>query len=235
MVLPKPTSSDGHPPSTSGRTHTVPATDLDMDDVRRTFETNVLGVMAMVKSFVHLLIAARGLVVNVSSASSVVAYPFASAYSATKGAVNAYSRTLRQELRPFGVRVTVAVAGTVRTNINLQVGRELARDSLYRPVEDVYRRRLTFSRDTPSAVSPEAYARRLVRDALRPDWPAWARGLLGLGRPDWHYFGGLARLAWLGTCVGEWLGDVLVYRMFSLGRLEDMLRRQEAEARALKT
>lgn len=190
--------------------------------------------MAMVKSFIHPLIAAKGLIINISSASSVVPYPFASAYSASKGAINAYSRTLRQELRPFGVRVMVAVTGTVKTNINLQVDRELPEDSLYRPIEDVYKWRLTFSRETPSSVSPETYAKRLVRDALKPDWPIWLRGLLSLGRPDWHYFGGLAKLVWLGSCVGEWVGDVIIYRMFKLGKLEGMLRRQEAQARALK-
>lgn len=215
---------------TSGRTQTVPATDLDLDDVRQTFETNVFSVMAMVKAFIHPLIATKGLILNISSGSSVVPYPFASAYTASKGAVNSYSRTLRQELRPFGVRVMVAVTGTVRTNINLHVQRELPPDSLYRPIEDIYRWRLTFSRTTPSTVTPEAYAQRLVRDALKPEWNIWLRGLLGLGRQDWHYFGGLARLVWFSSCIGEWLGDVIIYRMFKLAKFETMLRKQEAEA-----
>lgn len=190
--------------------------------------------MAMVKSFIHLLIPTKGLIINISSASSVVAYPFASAYSASKGAINAYSRTLRQELRPYGVRVMVAVTGTVRTNINLQVDRALAPDSLYRPIEDIYKWRLTFSKNTPSAITPEIYAHKLVSDALKPDWPAWLRGMLGLGRPDWHYFGGLARVIWAGTCVGEWLSDMVIYRMFKLNKLDMMLKRQQAEAKRLK-
>lgn len=190
--------------------------------------------MAVVKSFIHPLIAARGLIINISSASSVVPYPFASAYSASKGAINAYSRTLRQELRPYGVRVMVAITGTVKTNINLQVDRELSQDSLYRPIEDVYKWRLTFSRNTPSAVTPEVYARRLVHDALKPDWPIWLRGILGLGRPDWHYFGGLAKLTWFGTWFGEWLSDYVIYRMFKLVQLERIVSNRREETRALK-
>lgn len=241
-------------PASSGRTHTVPATDLDIADVRQTFETNVFGVMAMVKTFVAPLIAAKGLIINISSAASVVPYPFASAYSASKGAVNAFSRTLRLELRPYGVRVMVAITGTVRTNINLQVDRQLAPGSLYEPIRDVYQWRLMFSRETPTSVTPEAYATRLVADALRPEWwprlPAWLRGLVSsssplggfLGaaapRPDWHYFGGLARLVWLGTCVGEWFTDVLIYHMFKLGKLESVLAErqggEEAEAERIK-
>lgn len=205
-----------------------------MDDVRKTFETNVFGVMAMVKSFVHLLIPAKGLIINISSASSIVPYPFASAYSASKGAINSFSRTLRQELRPYGVRVTVAVTGTVKTNINLQVDRELPPGSLYIPIKDVYKWRLTFSRNTPSAVTPEVYARRLVNDALKPEWPLLLRGIFGFGRPDWHYFGGLAKVTWLGSCVGEWLSDIIIYRMFKLHLLEAMLNKQQADTKKLK-
>lgn len=191
--------------------------------------------MAMVKAFVQPLIATKGLIINISSASSVVAYPFASAYSASKGAINSFSRTLRLELKPYGVRVMVAITGTVKTNINLQVDRELPEGSLYKPIEDVYKWRLTFSRETPSSVSPEMYAKRLVNDALKPDWYAWLRGLLGLGRPDWHYFGGLAKTIWLGTCIGEWFTDMLIYRKFKLNTLEYMLKRQQKAEAAQKT
>lgn len=207
--------------------------------MRQTFETNVFGVMAMVKTFVAPLIAAKGLIINISSAASVVPYPFASAYSASKGAINAFSRTLRLELRPYGVRVMVAITGTVRTNINLQTDRQLPPGSLYEPIRDVYQWRLTFSREDPSSVTPAAYAARLVADALRPEWRwhAWLRwllsfGLLAGGRPDWHYFGGLAKMVWLGSCVGEWFTAAVVYRKFRLNTLEHMLdkrRRGERE------
>lgn len=188
----------------------------------------------MVKHFSHPLIAAKGLIINISSASSVIPYPFAPAYSASKGAINAYSRTLRQELRPFGVRVMVAITGTVKTNINLQTDRELAPTSLYQPIADIYQWRLTFSRTTPSSVAPEAYAARLVRDALKPEWGLFFRGALGFGRPDWHYFGGLAREVWLGSSLGEWLGDLVIYRMFKLHVLEGLVKRQQAGVKTIK-
>ncbi|KAF3764156.1 NAD(P)-binding protein [Cryphonectria parasitica EP155] len=213
----------------AGRTHTVPATDLDMDEVRETFEANVFGVMAMVKGFIHQLISAHGLIINISSASSIVPYPFAAAYSASKCAVNGYSRTLRQELRPYGVRVMVAITGTVRTNINLQTARQLPENSLYRPIEDIYRWRLTFSRTTPSSVEPADYARTLVADALRPEWPVFLRGILGWGRPDWHYAGGLAKFVWFGSCVGEWLLDTVIYPMFKLNTLETKLKQTDGQ------
>lgn len=221
----------------AGRTHTVPATDLDIDDVKATFEANVFGVMAVVKTFVHLLIPARGLLINISSTASISPYAFGSAYCASKGAINSYSRTLRQELRPFGVRVMVALPGTVKTNINLQTDRTLPEGSLYTPIADVYKWRLMFSKNAPSAITPEKYAKKLVADALKPEWPVLLRGMfnmLGLCRPDWHYYGGLAKEAWFGSCIGEWLMDSMVYKMFRLNTLEVALRMQETESRKLK-
>lgn len=205
-----------------------------MDDVRKTFETNVFGVMAMVKAFVHLLIPAKGLIINISSAASIVPYVFAPAYSASKAAINGYSRTLRQELRPYGVRVTVALTGNVRSNINMQTDRELPSNSLYNPIQEIYKWRLTFSSQNPSSILPAEYAQKLVNDALKPDWPLILRGLFGLGRPDWHYAGGLSKLCWFGTSIGEWVGDVVLYRMMKLPILESIVKKQQSGVRKIK-
>ncbi|KAM3457841.1 hypothetical protein MY3296_000914 [Beauveria thailandica] len=182
----------------SGLLYMVPATDIDMDRVRSTFETNVFGVMAMCRAFIPLLIRARGLVLQISSISAVAADLFASVYSATKGALAAYSRGLRLELRPFGVRVMVAVTGTVKSRIAANVARQsplrLPEDSLYRPVEDVYARRHRFSQETVP-MDTDVYAARIVAQAVRGE--GWMGGWLG-GSPDWYWTGGLARRTWLG-------------------------------------
>ena len=62
--------------------------------------------MAMVQAFIDQLAAAKGLIINISSLSSITPYLFGSVYCATKAAINAYSRTLRLELAPLGVRVS---------------------------------------------------------------------------------------------------------------------------------
>ncbi|GJC88452.1 NADPH-dependent 1-acyldihydroxyacetone phosphate reductase [Colletotrichum liriopes] len=61
-------------------------------------------------------------------------------YCASKGAIVSYSRTLRQELRPFGVRVMVAMAGTVNSNVAEKPQPSLAPDSLYSKMGDLYTR-----------------------------------------------------------------------------------------------
>ncbi|KAK7752198.1 NADPH-dependent 1-acyl dihydroxyacetone phosphate reductase [Diatrype stigma] len=204
----------------AGRTHTHPATDLDMDDVRYTFESNVFGTMAMVKAFVDLLIAARGLIINTASLSSITPYFFGSAYCATKGAIVSYSRTLRLELAPFGVRVMCTMTGTTRSNTASHGHRVLPPDSLYQRVRDLFQWRLTFSQ-TRATMPTEQYAHRLVTDSLKPEWPLILRRWFG--RPDWFWYGGMAGATWFGHSLGEWLIDTVCWRLFQVYKLQNVL------------
>ena len=207
-----------------GLTHTVPATDIDMDEVRQTFETNIFGVMAMVQAFAPFLIQARGLIVMVSSVSSVTPYIFGPVYCATKGALNSYSRTLRQELRPFGVRVMVSMTGTVKSQI-AKLDRELPPDSLYLPIKDAYARRLLFSQ-TNSSIEADEYARCLVKEVLKGE--GWLWGWVG-GTTNWFWAGGMSTLVWLARLLfGEWLLDEFSYRKFDLNKLEAIVQKQKA-------
>ncbi|OAA80772.1 NAD(P)-binding domain protein [Akanthomyces lecanii RCEF 1005] len=178
----------------AGVNHTIPATDIEIDDVKRTFDANVFGPMLMCQAFIPLLIPARGLIVNISSVSAIMPYLFASVYCATKAALDGYSRTLRLELKPFNVRVMVAMTGTVKSNITSHFVRELPSNSLYRPVQDMYDERIHFSQNN-SPMPADVYAKKLVAAALKGE--GWFGGLLGR-TPDWFWAGGLANVAWFG-------------------------------------
>ncbi|KAI8313732.1 hypothetical protein K4K61_006983 [Colletotrichum sp. SAR11_59] len=188
----------------AGLTHTVPATDINMDEVRQTFETNVFGVMAMVQAFVPLMIPSRGLIIMISSLSSVS------------------PRTLRQELRPFGVRVMVSMTGTVKSDI-AKLSRELPPNSLYTRVKDLYAKRLKFSQNN-ATVSTEDFASQLVAEALKGE--GWLGGWLG-GARNWFWAGGMAGSVWLARLLfGEWLLDELAYKKFELPKLEAIVRKE---------
>lgn len=174
-----------------------------MDDVRSTYETNVFGPMATIQAFIGLLIAARGLVLNISSTSAHVPYLFGAIYSSTKGAIDTYSRALRLELKPLGVRVMVAVTGTVRSNIASRQHRVLPPGSLYTPVRDVFEWRLTFSQNH-GTYSTDVYAKAVAKQALRGE--GWLGGLIG-GSPDWYWFGGLSSIVWLTTFMPKWMSE----------------------------
>lgn len=184
-------------PTSSGRTHTIPALDIEIDDVRATYETNVFGPMFVVKAFAPQLIQARGLIINISSTSAQVPYLFGAIYSSTKGAIDTWSRALRLELKPLGVRVMVAITGTVRSNIASRQHRSLPADSYYQPIRDVFEKRLTFSQNN-ATMPTEEYAKALVSQALRGE------GYLGgwlFGTPDWFWKGGLSRVVWFTTLL----------------------------------
>ncbi len=150
--------------------------------------------MLMCQAFIPLLIPARGLIVNISSVSAIMPYLFASVYCATKAALDGYSRTLRLELKPFNVRVMVAMTGTVKSNITSHFVRELPSNSLYRPVQDMYDERIHFSQNN-SPMPADVYAKKLVAAALKGE--GWFGGLFGR-TPDWFWAGGLANVAWFG-------------------------------------
>ncbi|KAK0636775.1 acylglycerone-phosphate reductase-like protein [Bombardia bombarda] len=210
----------------AGRTHTHPATDIDMDDVRETFETNVFGVMAMCQAFADQLIAAKGLIINIASLAAVTPYVFGSVYCATKGAVVSYSRTLRLELKPFGVRVMVAMTGTVRSQIASKTHRTLPADSIYQRVKELFETRLTFSQNN-GTVNTEDYARQLVSKALKSESPLLLRSWFG--RPDWFWAGGWAGQTWLATWLGEWVLDFALYRKMKLAHLDQVLKQEAAQ------
>lgn len=212
----------------SGVNHTIPATDIDIDDVKKTFDTNVFGLMLMCQTFVPLLIEARGLIINISSVSSIMPYLFASAYSATKAAVNGYSRTLRMELKPFNVRVMVAMTGTVKSNITSHFVRPLPSNSLYKPVQDMYDERIQFSQKN-SPMPAEVYAKKLVAAALKGE--GWLGGFIGRS-PDWFWAGGLANVAWFGQAFfPRRFSEFLVTIIFKISKMSFKI----AEAKAKRT
>jgi 1-acylglycerone phosphate reductase len=181
--------------------------------------------MLMVQAFAPLLIEARGLILNISSTSTLVPYIFGSIYSSTKGAINVWSRALRLELKPFNVRVMTAVTGTVRSNIASRTHRSLPENSLYMPIQDFFERRLTFSQRT-ATVPTEVYARKLVTQALRGE--GYLGGLIG-GTPDWFYAGGMATKVWILSCLPRWVSETVIGIFFNIGAMTKKIQAARAK------
>lgn len=196
------------------------AIDADMDYAKALFDVNVFGTMRMCRTFANLVIAARGLVVNVSSIITAFSVPFSSSYSASKSAVMAYSRALRTELQPLGARVMIVMMGLVDTLIMDGDGnrRDLPPDSLYRPALDVFDSFRQFPPAIPKACR-DRYAAGLAAAALRG--PGWLGGRIG-GTPNWLWLGGGQRLCRVCMVLPWWCSDTvtaLVYKTARLGRL----------------
>ncbi len=93
-----------------------PVEALTDSDLRRQFDTNVLGLAAVTRHVLPHLRSSRGTVVNIASIGGRLAFPFGSAYHATKFAVEGLSEAMRFELQPHGVRVRVVEPGGIRTD-----------------------------------------------------------------------------------------------------------------------
>lgn len=96
---------------------------LPLDMVRKQFEVNLFGLLAVTQAFAPLLgtdlsrQGKPGRIINISSVSGKVGSPFVGAYVASKHALEGMSETLRRELMLFGIDVIVVGPGAIRTPI----------------------------------------------------------------------------------------------------------------------
>jgi NAD(P)-dependent dehydrogenase (short-subunit alcohol dehydrogenase family) len=90
---------------------------LPIADLRRQFEVNVIGQIAVTQAFLPLLRRGPGRVVNMGSISGRVAMPFVGPYAASKFAMEALTDSLRVELRPWHIHVAIIEPGPIITPI----------------------------------------------------------------------------------------------------------------------
>jgi NAD(P)-dependent dehydrogenase (short-subunit alcohol dehydrogenase family) len=90
---------------------------LPIDEWRFQLEVNVLGQIAVTKALIPLLRRKPGRVVFIGSISGRISTPYLAPYGASKHAIEAVAESLREELRPWDVAVSVVEPGAVRTPI----------------------------------------------------------------------------------------------------------------------
>ena len=91
--------------------------EMTIEELRAIFETNCFAALRLSQAVLPAMRKQRsGTIVNVGSVAGVIAVPMDGAYSATKFALRAMSRSMRMEVAPFGVRVVLVEPGIVRTD-----------------------------------------------------------------------------------------------------------------------
>jgi NAD(P)-dependent dehydrogenase (short-subunit alcohol dehydrogenase family) len=90
---------------------------LPLDELRRQLEVNVIGQIAVTQAFLPSLRKAHGRIVNIGSLSGLISGPFSGAYSASKFALEALTDSLRLELRPWKIQVSIVEPGFIQTPI----------------------------------------------------------------------------------------------------------------------
>ena len=97
---------------------------LDIDEMRRMFDTNVFGLVDITNRIVPLMKSqGSGDIVNIASTSGMKGVATGTPYGASKWAVRGISQCWQAELRPHGIRVTCVCPSEVQTNFGGRVGR----------------------------------------------------------------------------------------------------------------
>ena len=157
---------------------------LPLDAIRREFEVNVFGALAVVNSFLPALRKARGRIVQVSTMTATLPFPFNGPSGASKAAFDAFAAVYRAELKPFGIDVVLAVAGNMRTGGPAKTAAALKRVAermtsehreLYGKAFDTFA--TTLNNMQGSGLDSVAAANRVIE--LSEQVPAPSRGAVG--------------------------------------------------------
>ena len=150
---------------------------IPLSQLRKQFEVNVIGQIAVTQAFLPLLRRGRGRIVNMGSIAGRGTIPLLGPYSASKHALEALTDALRMELQPWGIQVSIIEPGAIATSIweksdkaagDLEASAGEAAKALYG--EAVIRIRDAVAQSARRAISPDAVV-RAVHHALTADRP----------------------------------------------------------------
>ncbi len=86
-----------------------------LENINKLFDTNLSSVVALSSMIIPYLKKSKGRIVNISSVAAVIPLPFQACYSAAKAGVLNFSKSLRMELKPFGIKVSAVLPGDTKT------------------------------------------------------------------------------------------------------------------------
>lgn len=90
-----------------------------MENVRRQFDTNVIGLLAVTKAVLpHMRERKSGVIANVSSVGGKLTFPLGALYHGTKFAVEGITEALQYELQPCGITVKIIEPGAIETDFS---------------------------------------------------------------------------------------------------------------------
>ena len=122
---------------------------VPLDELRRQLEVNVVGQVAVAQAFLPALRRARGRIVLMGSIGGRSALPFLGPYAASKHALEAVADSLRVELRPWGIAVSIVEPASIATAI--------------------WQKGATRAEELRAGFAPESTS------STRPQWRAFAR------------------------------------------------------------
>lgn len=142
-------------------------------ELRRQFEVNVFGAVAVVQAVLPFMRQRRaGRIINITSMGGFITLPGVSFYTASKAALESISETLGKEVKELGIQVTAVAPGGFRTD---WAGRSMIRaprsisdyDAMFNPVRE---RRQNYN--GKQAGDPAKFAQAVLEIVASPNPPA---------------------------------------------------------------
>jgi NAD(P)-dependent dehydrogenase (short-subunit alcohol dehydrogenase family) len=158
----------------AGGSQLWPAADAPLERLRALYEANVFGTVALIQGVLPAMIGrGAGLIINIGSMTGKFSVPFQSGYASSKAALAAYTWSLRNEIRAFGLDAVMLEPGHIHTGITPEVlsppGTRFAAD-----LDKVVRRRDALIR---KGSDPDVVARKVMTIvSARKPRPFYAAG-----------------------------------------------------------
>lgn len=103
----------------AGISHIGLLTDMDINQWNRIIQTNLTSVFNCCNLLIpDMITAAQGKIINISSVWGITGASCETAYSASKGGVNAFTKALAKELAPSNIQVNAIACGAIDTQMN---------------------------------------------------------------------------------------------------------------------
>lgn len=189
-----------------------PLAELPLALLQSTFETNVYGLMRVIKEVVpHMISRAKGKIVNIGSVAALGPGPWVGAYAASKAAVHSLSDTLRVELKPFGIDVITVAPGAIKSNIasnSSAVYKNNPEWRFYKPFQKAIYERIEFSQK-PGNTPTDVFAEKTVDAILRRKPPAW------------FSYGQYSTFSGILYYLPNWLRDVIMRKLYKVSVIEN--------------
>jgi NAD(P)-dependent dehydrogenase (short-subunit alcohol dehydrogenase family) len=200
------------------------ALDITAEEMQRIFETNFFGAVRLTRAVVPQMIERHsGLIINVASLAGLTGHLFNATYSSAKHALVGFSRSIRLELKPFGINVVSVEPGYHKTEI-IRANANLT-DNFYDSQSPMFEYNRGFLRLMLDEVVPRA----AEADAV----PGKIIEIMQSKKPKAHYvIGKDARI----VALARWLGlaglvDSIIYKKFTTAVRRENRRAEEKGGR----
>lgn len=147
------------------------------EEAKKQFDVNFFGAVNLIKAVLpQLRKQASGRIIFTSSVAAILSIPYQSFYSATKAAINAFALALQNEVRPFGILVSVLMPGDVATGFTAAREKSEEGEDVYPNIHSAVS---AMEKDERKGMSPQQMARQFYHIAtVRHPRPQYIGGPL---------------------------------------------------------